>query len=254
MMRDYFDELINLNLPMENLKQLSNETPDKIIRIDCDPQMSLVYRATSEYFEFINGEPKILTKYYIYFIVGSSKNSNDIVGTCTINENEESIYEKCYFHDDFFILNPSIIKKLNCSDMCHVNSNLNLGLWCKKCHGDLTLLNLNLLFKKDIKIANIPKDAVFYIEKKLKNVEFNNLIHLTKIKNYLVKDKKKIELLQLKISNAQEKIKKLIDLLQPEIKNNQIIMEMLLSYRGGSMEKYLDTINDINQKINFLKS
>jgi hypothetical protein len=251
----YFDELIALNAVLGNFQQITNNDP--IIKMVLpDPnnnlynsKQSLLYGAeTEEFVEFVDGKPGLFVKYYTLIVIGSSKIATDCMAMAPVLENVE--FHNCNFYLDYFKIHPLDISMTNCSDgICNIETNIPNKNWCQKCYGNFTADKLLYLLHPQIRISEMPRDSIIFIHKNIGEINHHDLKSLVKVKNFLINDKKKIDLIQTRINNADERMKKFIDIIQIENKFNHEKLTKLLADRGGSIYEYHKTIDEINDKI-----
>jgi hypothetical protein len=256
---NYSNELTSLAAIFGNFKQLSNTTDlskiptlSNINNESYDKSRSLLMLAeTEDFVEFMDGKPALLVNYTILVVVGSSKNITDFIGSAAMNGSNIN-FEECNFYSDYLICHPLEISQQICDNNdCHQPFNIaNNKYWCTKCHGIFT--NASSLFniiRKSIKFSEMPQNSILQIFKTSVHIDYNNKNDLLKVSNFLIADKRKIDSIQARINGADAKIKKIVEMIQTEKKFNEEKIKYLLSTRGGSMDEYVNTINEINQKI-----
>lgn len=253
----YCNELISLSAIFTNTKQLSYELDLSDLSIPninneaYNKTRSLLMLAeTDDFVEFNNGKPNLLVKYISLIVIGSSKNMLEPTGSAPMDDHGIDI-DKCNFYTDYLIRPFQICKNNSCNTPFDVTKN---KFWCTKCHGFFKeACQLFSIVRKSFKFTEMPRNSVLRIFKKTEKIDYNNVDHLIKVKKFLDIDKMKIETIQARIDKADAKMKQIIDLIQIEKKINQEKINSLLLTRGGSMEEYHKTIEEINQQLNYLK-
>ncbi|AUL79600.3 hypothetical protein QJ857_gp0559 [Tupanvirus soda lake] len=260
----YCEELLALNAVLYNFQQISINGPsnlkhifDNISNSNCYiPARSLLYSCeTDEYVEFYEGKPSFFYKYYIIVVIGSSKSMNDPMGVVPYDFKENIChFEYCNFYLDYFKINPFDVKLIKCeNNSCSIESNKINNPWCQNCCGIFDATKFVKMINSEMKFCEMPRNSVLSIGKEIKYIDFNDTNSLTKVKNFLENDKKKIDSIQNRINNADERMKKIIEVIQTEKKFNQEKINKLLSIRGGSMEEYCKTINEVDSMLLSLK-
>ncbi|XWV25249.1 hypothetical protein QJ856_gp0523 [Tupanvirus deep ocean] len=260
----YCEELLALNAVLHNFQQISTDTPnnlkhilDNIQNSDCYiSSRSLLYSCeTDEFVEFYEGKPSFFYKYHIIVVIGSSKSMDDPMGITPYSFNEKVChFENCNFYFDYFKINPTDIDLINCTDnSCNMKLDKSNKLWCQKCHGDFDASKLIKLINSEMKFCEMPRNSVLFIGKEIKYIDFYDFNSLSKVKKFLENDKKKIDIIQNRINNADERMKRIVEAIQTEKNFNQEKINKLLSIRGGSMEEYCKTIDEINMMLQHFK-
>jgi hypothetical protein len=233
----YNDELLALSATLTKFQQICHDSKENI-KIDlnnvisCDiynKENSLLYACeTEEFVEFLNGKPALFFNYNFIIILGSSKSASDPFGILPYDEvGQKYVFDSCNFYLDYFLKNPINIESDNAT----------------------VLINF---IHKQIKFCQIPRNSVLYIEKKISIIDQNDAESLRKIQKFLENDKRKIDSIQARIDDAETRMKIIFDSIQNEKKFNIEKIEKLLSIRGGSMEEYLKTINEINDNLSLI--
>ncbi|BCS83039.1 hypothetical protein QLL95_gp1084 [Cotonvirus japonicus] len=260
----FYEELTNLNPVFMNLKQLyfNNSENDHIPIITnmfgvnvsfYTKENSLLLSTESDYYcEFFNGKPKYLVKYKLLIGSGSSKNASDSIGYIPICDGKLSALN-CNFNGDFFKFHPQKIINYVCDNSsCDYIKNVEkYGKWCTKCGGDFdTAEKIFSLVKSHISLAEIPCDSILYVRKYVEDIDYDNVESLKKVQKFLQYDKEKIDNINERIENADERIRLFVSAVQEEKRYNTEIFNKILSSRGGTINEYYQTINEINEKIN----
>lgn len=249
----YYDEMISWNATISNFQQLTHNNLEELLSSEYNNLTSFLYSAESnEFVDFINGKPTLFVKYKLIVTIGSSNNINDPIGfvpTIKSGNDIETDFTKCNFYSDYFRIHPLEIKYLACSDhQCQLK---NIKKWCHNCFGKFNMTyNLKYVMQNNMKISEIPKNSLLIVEKISKEIDQNDLESLTKLKFFLDHDKKKIDLIQSRIDDADERMNRIIEAIKIETSYNQKKIDTLLQKRGGSMEEYLNTINEVSTKLN----
>jgi len=254
----YYDELTSFDTTFGNFRQITTDSSEMTTNnysLCSDssyytPQQSLLFSVeTDDFVEFCDGKPSLFVKYHAIIIVGSSKFQKNSLAICPIDDNFVD-FNECNFYSDYFLHHPTNIKITNscCDGGCEFDIHKK-GLWCDKCFGNFNVAsNLIYIMHENIKFSEMPMDSILYIEKFIWNAD-DSMDSLVKIKNFLDNDKRKIELLQTRIGITSRKMQLMVNTMQTEIKCNENKIINLLLTRGGSMEEYQNTIDQINEKI-----
>jgi hypothetical protein len=228
----YYQELISINATISNFKQLFNG-----MYLDCqgeklsfgqilcvDPESytennSLLYFAESDQsVEFNDGKPTFFSKYFILLSVGNKKNNvNDLVGPfqLSINTKEEiPNFHECVLFPDYFYIHPMRINFYDkrcerCPNQkCSILGN---GIWCIACHGIMNASHLKYIMYKKVNFCSIPKSSILFIKKITWNINDNDYNSLLIVKNFLERDKEKIDIIKARIEHTEERIKRFIN-------------------------------------------
>jgi hypothetical protein len=260
----YFEEMIILEATICNFQQItyrkynpqSSEFQFREM-ITLDPtystDRSLLYGAeTEEFVDFVDGKPTVLNKYYFIVVLGSSKVITEPTGLAPIAEGGLVDFNKCNFYVDYFYNHPADITPIQCKQndlFCDAKNNLSSKKWCNKCHGIFSAKKLSYLLRPQIKICEIPRNSVIYVDKVSNIINYDDPNSLVKIKNFLHKDKLKIDSILERINNINTRMEQIIGAMEIDKKFSKEKITKLLSVRGGSMEEYCKTIEEINIKI-----
>lgn len=249
----YYDELVEWSAIISNFCQLTKDTQNENFQFGEETNLepynkntSLLYTAeTDEFAEFVDGKPAFLVKYHLILSLGSSKILDDPIGYTRDN------LKNNIFYLDYFWVNPLKINEIECIEKsCQIEDKLSYFSWCTNCNGTYHLANnlIHLMHPK-IHFTKLPRNSIIYIGKTITEID-DSVEMAIKVKKFLELDRQKLNILQERIDAAEEKIKKFMVMIDREKNHcNQKINE-LLSIRGGSMEAYLQIIDEYNQKVN----
>ena len=255
-----YDEICNWGAILKKFRQLTRQSVvNEVFQLGKNVEMnnytdvtSLLYVAeTDDFVEFKEGKPDLLIKYVLILSVGSSKSIEDPIGHVTLSETGHCDFDKCNFYLDYFWVNPTRISEITCTEhTCHLEQQLEIKTWCSTCHGTYySSKNLGYIMHPMVRFSKIPKDSILCITKLVEKVDNTNPESLLKVKIFLEKDKKKIDIIQARINDSDERLRKYMEELAIERKYNIEKISYLLSTRGGSMDAYMQTIKEYNNKV-----
>lgn len=242
---DFSEEITNLDAVIYHFKQYTEIK-------DANSDNSLYCCAETEDFcYFHDGKPDTFVKFVLYIIMGSI-NDNSLPQGLLFNQNNDVNLKDYCFYLDYFRINPNDISVITCQlQSCSLMKNLACKKWCSKCHGNfLSASSIFKLLYSNKKFVELPKNSIISIQKITYPIDYQNMDSLRKVQKFLDYDKRKIDIIKSIIDNAEEKIKKITEIIQFEKRYNQKKMEKIISIRGGSMDKYMETIEMINQMVN----
>ncbi len=234
----YNDELLALCASLTNFKQICHESKNNINFnldniINCDiycKKNSLIYACeTEEFVDFVDGKPAIFFKYHFIILLGSSKSEMDPFGILPKSENKNYELDSCNFYLDYFLKMPNSTEFEDASELRH-------------------------FLYKQISFCRVPRGSVLYIEKKINSIDIDDPESLKKIQIFLKNDKRKIDSLQSRIDDADARMKIIFESIQTEKKFNIEKIQKILSVRGGSIEEYNKTIDDIDNKLSLISA
>lgn len=231
----YNNELLALCASLTNFQQISQESKfnikidlDNIIKCDIySKENSLLYACeTEEFVDFIEGKPALFFKYNFIILLGSSKSESDPFGILPQTTDIDKKYDlnSCNLYLDYFSKMPNNMQLTDANELSH-------------------------FIHKQINFCRVPRGSVLYIEKKINYINFDNVESLIKVQKFLENDKKKLDSLQARIDDADLRMRIIFETIQTEKKFNIEKIKKILSFRGGSIDEYLKTIDDINNKI-----
>lgn len=255
----YCDELSFNNIKFIKHEHVTNTNINLIclqnlFSFDISPytsEKSLLVTYESNYIcEFLDNKPMNLIKYIILLNLGSS---NDPTIPAGLLPNDENNFDNCNFYGDYFTIFPKDILEYECDSSCK-HKIFFQNKWCKKCNGSFfDAKNLwNLIFDQ-IDFSRICKNSVFFIKKIIEPVDYENNDSLKKVLTYLHSEKDKIDILQERINRIENKINIYLERMKLKKKYNQNIINYLVSDKGGSVDKFILLIDDVEKNITFEK-
>lgn len=246
----YMDELAAFDSMIGDFVQVDN-FGDKLFDNDAYSHMtSLIYSSMSgQHVEFLNGRPKYFVKYHLIISVGSSKDPQMDRGIARLTNGKIDLID-CNIYSDYFFSHPLSISVVECHDKSCNSNFFNKGIWCLSCNGQFKYASQLKLFMHDkIKFTNIPRYSIIHIEKIIAEIDENDLDCVRNVKSFLELDKKKIATLQSGILNIEDRIEKIITKINAEKTYKQLMLDKMLSSRGGSIDGYINMIMDFDTKL-----
>lgn len=231
-----FDAIFTLQMNLTISSHQSDEMNIQTFTLDCD---------SGEYVEFVDGVPANFVKYTTTLIIGSNRTTD--------HTNQVDLIDpfKCYFYSDFFRLHPSTLKMVTSPQPEPYDTKIALekGIWNIDQLGTFQLAHIGDLLHPTVKFSHIPSDTILQIKKSSQPIDISDPESLLNLRDFLVQDRKKLEILENTIRYYNEKMRCYLERMTFERDQRQIALDKMYKVRGGTPEIYHSIMEDCETKI-----